>query len=762
MSYTVAVRTLCEFTAKCGDLDLRFTPAPTAAQGIAGHTQVTSRRGANYQTEVSLSGSYKGLVVRGRADGYDPARQQLEEIKTYRGDLSRQPDNHRQLHWAQAKIYAWLLCQQLALPALTVALVYFDIGSGRETLISEHFSAPSLEAFFELHCQRFLAFAEQESAHRLQRDQALTALRFPHGEFRASQRELAEAVYKAACTGQHLLAQAPTGIGKTIGTLFAQLKACPSQGLDKLFFLAAKTPGRSLALQALANVQDSAPTLSLRVVELIARDKACEHPDKACHGESCPLARGFYDRLPAARAQALTTPKLARETLRQVALTHAVCPYYLTQELVRWSDVVVGDYNYFFDLNAMLYGMTLANEWRVGVLVDEAHNLIERARAMYTAELVPTSLRLARRAAPTALKKPLERLARSWREAARAQTEAYTVYPAAPPGLINALLQTVAAIADYFAEFPNAIDAALQDFYFEALHFCRILESFDSHSLFDISLQPAVRGAPDATICLRNVVPADLLKPRFAATHSSVLFSATLSPTRFYRDLLGLDDATPTIDVSSPFDANQLAVHIVDRVSTRFAQRAASVAPLADIIAQEFARSPGNYLAFFSSYAYLEQVAAQFRQHYPDVTVWQQMRQMDESARAEFLQRFTTTSAGIGFAVLGGAFGEAVDLPGTRLIGAFIATLGQPQINAVNEQIKQRLEQLFGAGQGYDYAYFFPGLQKVVQAAGRVIRTPTDTGAVFLIDERFAKSRVRHLLPNWWRPQRYCNKTLLW
>ncbi|EXF46678.1 rad3-related DNA helicase [Pseudomonas sp. BAY1663] len=290
MSYRVAVRALCEFTAKVGDLDLRFTPSPTAQEGIAGHAQVAARRAAGYEREVALEGQYRQLTVRGRADGYDPRRNRLEEIKTFRGDLERQPANHRQLHWAQARVYGWLLCQSRGLDEIELALVYFDVVSHKETLLVEHHTADTLRDFFESLCQRFVAWAEQELAHRAERDQALRALRFPHADFRSGQRQLAEAVYKAACTGTTLMAQAPTGIGKTLATLFPQLKAFPGQRLDKLFFLAAKTSGRRLALDALQTLQRHGAT-TLRVLELIAREKSCEHPDKACHGEACPLAK---------------------------------------------------------------------------------------------------------------------------------------------------------------------------------------------------------------------------------------------------------------------------------------------------------------------------------------------------------------------------------------------------------------------------------------------------------------------------------------
>ena len=744
MSYVVAVRALCEFTAKQGDLDLRFTPSPTAQEGIAGHAVVTGRRGANYQTEVSLSGEHGSLLVRGRADGYDPDQNLLEEIKTFRGDLARMPDNHRHLHWAQVRVYGHLLCQKLGLDQVHLALVYFDIARQTETVLRELQDAASLAALFASQCQRFVAWAEQELAHRLARDTALQALQFPHPAFRPGQRDLAETIFKANSSARCVMAQAPTGIGKTIGTLFPVLKAAPQHKLDKVFYLAAKTPGRRLALDAAHTITSSAPALSLRVLELVARDKACEHPDQACHGESCPLAKGFYDRLPAARAAAANALVLDRAALREVALAHDVCPYYLGSEMAKWSDLIIGDYNYYFDLGAMLYGLTLANQWRISVLVDEAHNMVNRARQMYSAELDRSALRAARSSAlaPKTVKTALDKVARNWPAPGLA---AYEVLGAPPEKLLTALQGANAAITDHVSENPALLDPALQRFYFDAMHFARLAELFGEHSLFDAS----VADARNTTLCIRNIVPAPFLKPRFALSHSTALFSATLSPWNYYGDALGLPDNTAWVDIASPFAAEQLTVHIVERISTRFAHRASSTAPIATLLAAQYQQLPGNYLAFFSSFDYLEQVAARFAQQYPDIPTWQQPRRMNEEQREQFLGRFTLTSCGIGFAVLGGAFGEGIDLPGARLIGAFIATLGLPQMNSVNEQIRQRMQAIFG--QGYDYTYLYPGIQKVVQAAGRVIRTEHDRGVVYLIDDRFAQRDVQELLPRWWR-----------
>jgi Rad3-related DNA helicase len=376
--------------------------------------------------------------------------------------------------------------------------------------------------------------------------------------------------------------------------------------------------------------------------------------------------------------------------------------------------------------------------------------MIERARAMYTAELRPSSLRAVKRTAPVAVAKRLDKVQRSMRALIKAQEKPYQAYEECPDGLLFALQQAAAAIAEHLAESPAEVDGALQQFYFEALGFTRLAESFGTHSLFDVTLSEGGRGAAgkDAVLCIRNLIPAPFLAPRFSAARSVALFSATLSPQPFYQDALGLPENTAWIDVESPFAAEQLAVKVVNSISTRYPDRQRSVAPIARLIARQYEAQPGNYLAFFSSYDYLQMVVAEFTAQYAQIPCWQQARNMSEAERTVFLERFVPGGAGVGFCVLGGSFAEGIDLPGDRLVGAFIATLGLPQVNPINEQLKERMGQAFGAG--YDYTYLFPGIRKVVQAAGRVIRTREDKGVVYLIDDRFDQTAVRRLLPAWW------------
>jgi Rad3-related DNA helicase len=569
-------------------------------------------------------------------------------------------------------------------------------------------------------------------------------------------------VYRTAAQGRCLVAQAPTGIGKTVGTLFPTLKALPGQGIDKLAYLTCKGTGRITALAALSGLragtlhasQPAGP--SLRVLTLVPKEEGCVHPDKACHGDACPLAAGFYDRLPGARHEAVALGWLDAAAQRDIALRHGICPYYLGQELVRWADVLVGDVHHLFDGNGLLWGLMQALDWKLAVLVDEAHNLVDRARRMYSAELRLSQLRAAAQSAPGAVQGALDALVQASEDLVLDTAAPYEVLATVPDSYVQALQKAVGAMSEHFNQHPLNVGSLL-NFHFELQRFLKLVEALSDHSLFDVQTflgagadtESSVHDeAGDAALCVRNVAPACFLRPRFKALHSVTLFSATLSPPAYAIQLLGLPEDTAWIDVPPAFPAEHLRVRVADGISTRYADRDRSLAPLVAVIADQFDEAPGNYLAFFSSFDYLEKAARLLAARRPDIPYWRQERRMGAGARAEFLARFREQGQGIGFAVLGGVFAEGVDLPGSLLIGAFIATLGLPPVSVTQDHLQQRLDQLFGAGHGY--ADRVPAMQRIVQAAGRVLRTPEDRGCLWLLDDRYRRADVVALLPPWW------------
>jgi len=745
----VAVRTLCEFAARHGDLDFRYTPAPSSEEGIAGHQAIQSRRGYGYKSEYSLTGNCLGLELSGRADGYNPHQGRLEEIKTHRGDLARVRPDQRALHRAQLRAYGALLCRQENRKKLELALIYYDTGKDKETAVVEAATADELWQELETLCGIYKAWAEQEEHHREQRDALLSNLMFPFPDFRPRQRQLAETVYKNSMKAGTLLLEAPTGLGKTLGTLFPALMAMPAAKQDRLFYLTCRNTARQLALDAvdkLRSAQDELQPWPLRTLELVAKDDACEHPDKACHGDSCPLAKGFFDRLPEARAEAAQTKgTLKQETLATIAAGHDICPYFLAQEMARWCDLVVGDVNRLFDQSALLHGLIRQNHWKTSVLVDEAHNLVDRGRGMYSVRLEQQRLLKVKKTAPKPVKSALDRTARAWQSLIRDQDTDHdrpVFLESLPAQLLGALQAMVSTLTDYLADHPP--DLALQEVMFESVAFMKLADTFGDHSLCEF--QRSGRG--QASLTIQNLIPADFLKDRFAAAQSVLLFSATLSPGVYYRDLLGLPDDARFTSLPSPFTAEQLQVKFTPGISTRQAHRPSSLQPIAELIASQYRERPGHYLAFFSSFKYAREVSERFAAQAPDIPQRSQQPGMSPEQRREFLAEFRKPEGSVAFAVLGGVFSEGIDLPGDQLIGAFVATLGLPPFDPWHEILKGRLEQRFG--EGYNYTYLIPGLQKVAQAAGRVIRTPEDRGVIWLIDDRFLQPAVNSLLPRWW------------
>ncbi|MCA0913392.1 helicase C-terminal domain-containing protein [Marinobacter nauticus] len=744
----VAVRTLCEFAARHGDLDFRYTPAPSSEEGIAGHQAIQAKRGYGYKSEYSLTGKVLGMQLSGRADGYHPHKNRLEEIKTHRGDVSRIRPHQRALHRAQLRAYGALLCRQENRKSVELALVYYDIGRDKETVLTETAKADELWQELETLCGLYKAWAEQEEHHREQRDALLANLRFPFPDFRPRQRQLAETVYKNSVRAGTLLLEAPTGLGKTLGTLFPALMATPAARQDRLFYLTCRNTARQLALEAVGRLQHARDELQpwpLRVLELVSKDDACEHPDKACHGDSCPLAKGFFDRLHDARAEAVQSKEpLSQETLANIAAGHDICPYFLAQEMARWSDLVIGDVNRLFDQSALLHGLIRQNHWQASVLVDEAHNLVDRARGMYSVQLEQQRLLKLKKTAPKPVKAALDRTARAWQALIRDHGEqAQPVFlPILPSQLLGALQAMVSVITDYLADNPP--DLALQEVMFESVAFMKLADGFGDHSLCEF--QRTGRGR--ASLTIQNLIPADFLIERFKAAHSVLLFSATLSPGVYYRDLLGLPEDARFTSLPSPFSAGQLKVEFTPGISTRQVHREASLQPVAELIAKQYRARPGHYLAFFSSFKYAKEVSDALAKQAPDIPQRSQQPGMSAEQRRQFLADFRKAEGSIAFAVLGGVFSEGIDLPGDQLIGAFVATLGLPPFDAWHEILKDRLQQRFG--EGYNYTYLIPGLQKVAQAAGRVIRTPEDRGVIWLIDDRFLKRPVRGLLPTWW------------
>ncbi len=758
--YLLGVRELALFCHRGGDIDHRFTPSPTGLEGIVGHQRIYRMRPASYQREFAVEFSRPGtpaagapaLRLRGRADGYDREQKLVEEIKTCRIDPARIPQAVSRLGLAQGRLYAAMIATQEDLPGLTVQLTWLQIDTGEEQSLQQAYTRAELDAFLEDTLARYGAWLALVVQRRAARDVSLQTLPFPHPQFRPGQRELSERVYKCIHQSGRLLLEAPTGIGKTAAVLYPALKALGTDRHDSIVFATTRISGRRAAQQAMARFTSAG--FAGNALSLMAKEQVCLSPGRACHGDDCPYARGYYDRLPVALEEAIAAPLLDPERLAGIARHHEVCPYQLSLDLTPWADVIVADVHHVFSPTANLADRLSEDGRRWTVLLDEAHGLPDRARQMYGAELTKASIMAARREAPTAVKPALDRLNRRLLELQKLawqQPESHWL-DTVPPSLGQSLEQFSEAVATSLAQDPFLLQSrpALRESYFIALQCLRVLELWGEE--FTLQL---VRGSEPQSLrlLLHCLDPARMLALRQRALHALVVFSATLTPQQWALDSLGLDASTVAWRAPSPFAEDQLQVVLATHIDTRYQQRQASLAQLALLLREWLQAEPGNCLLYFSSYQYLQSCLQEVEaQGWPrERLLWVQGRA--PQGREELLQLLEEERNVAAFCVLGGAFGEGIDLPGEQLSSVVVVGVGLPQVNSANERLRELYQRRYGAG--FAHAYHYPGLQKVSQAIGRVVRTETDRGKALLVDSRYADAACRALLPPWWSYRNY-------
>jgi DNA excision repair protein ERCC-2 len=736
----VSVRTLCEFCDRSGDIDLRYTPAPTAIEGIKGHKRLQTRRPKSYIAEFAISVDINGFQLKGRADGWDPIQNRVEEIKTHRGDLERQSKGQRALHQAQLRSYGALLCISESLQEIQLRLSYLEIASDEVTQFDEVVSAEVLIAELKQRVAQYQTWQTTLDKHRNTRQSYIESLTFPFQSFRKGQRELAEAVYKANNRAKQLLIEAPTGSGKTLGTLFPAVKALQTESLDTLLYLTTRNTARRIALDAFELIK-SVRSVPLLLVEMTSKETGCIEPDKLCQGDSCPLAKGFFDRLPTARDEAMTHHQqlFDQKALQTLAQQHRLCPYFLGQELARWADIVVADINQFLAPSAILYGFLIQDERRVTALVDESHNLISRCRDLYSLELHQSDYRFDTHNHD--LQRALDSVQRAWQQLFSERSGEQEFINYLPEKLEVALQKLCSFIGEELAIDPSSVE--LQNLLFVSSAYLKLAEQFGDHSIARVEKRRRGKGE----LAILNMDPSLFLMERWQALHSLTLFSATLKPFDYYQQLLGLNDPVSG-SLPSPFEPDQIRLTIHRGIDTRYQYRDRSIQPIAKLMVEQYQQNPGNHLLFASSFSYLNDIEKAIAEIDPDIDLHPQSTAMSNTERQAYLDSFTPTSRKLGLAVLGGLFSEGVDLPGDRLIGVSVATLGLPPFDEFHNLMRNSFDERFG--KGYEYTYLYPGMQKVIQACGRLIRTAEDRGTLTLIDPRFASPEIQAMLPSWW------------
>lgn len=537
---SIAVKTLVDFSAKSGSLKRNFTPGPTSEEGIEGHRRLASLRNKNYQTELALHAKCLGIEIRGRRDGYCPEKDCLEEIKTFYGEVERIPENQQALHWAQLKIYGWMWCLEMGVDDAHLALVYFNLQDEKEYRFEEHYSAKDLATYAKTLVRKYCQWQTLVEVRRERLVDWSNKLTFPFAEMYPPQRYFAETVYKAAALGKVLLAEAPTGTGKTLATIFPAIKAFPHTAVDKIFYLTSKSTGKQLALNQLkllvspqqdaasASLQPEELPAPLRILEITALEKACLAPDKRCDGDDCVFAKDFYTKLEKVRLLAAEMPLLDKEHLDVLAHQFDICPFYLSMEMSRWVDVVVTDINYYFDINALLFGLVKQFQWKPYLLVDESHNLIDRSRSMYTAELERRLLFAAKKHLPSSLKKAADRVNRSWLDIInKADETEFSLlnnnlperFEYALSDFINTYIQVLQQFPDHPMQKSNA-----HDFFFSLVNFVQLLEIVKNEEFDGFCLDLYAAADKQEVLTLRNVIPAGVLSARIKKAHCACFF----------------------------------------------------------------------------------------------------------------------------------------------------------------------------------------------------------------------------------------------
>jgi DNA excision repair protein ERCC-2 len=755
----VAVRTLVDFVLKSGDLEYAFQGSQRSLEGLRAHQKIQRRRPAGYEPEVAIRHSVETeslrLEISGRIDGVfrDADVMVIDEIKSTRRDLEALRDEPHPLHWGQAKTYAWMYAARHALPQIDIQLTYYHLESGRTLEIRQHFDFDALAEFGARLGDEFMAWAEGLDEWRRRRDRSLQDLDFPFGDYRAGQREMAVTVYRAIHEGVPALIQAPTGIGKTLGAVFPAVKAMGAGLTSRVFYLTARTTGQKAAEKALDLLRQAG--LHFKALTLTAKDKLCPHPESACTPDECPRACGHYDRLKGARQEAFEQVALNRATLMRLAAAHEVCPFEFSLEMALWTDMLIADYNYAFDPRVYLRRFFEEDGTDFVFLIDEAHNLVDRSREMFSAQIAKQpflDLRRELRAENPGLYRVLGRI-NAWLAAARRDCLAAggeTAVAELPEDLLPRLMRFVALAEKWLLKnVPTAWREDLLQLYFDVSAFLRVAEQYDR------SYATCRQGdARDLTLKLFCIDPSRQLAEALRRCRAAIFFSATLTPFDYFNTLFGGDERTRRLRLASPFPRRHLGLMVDGRISTYYRQRDQTAAAVVAAVADLVRARAGNYLVFFPSYAYLQMVHASFAAHHPDLGTIVQEARMDEAARDDFLARFRGDNDDtlVGFVVMGGIFGEGIDLTGDRLAGAVIVGVGLPGICLERDLIRDYFESHRRAG--FDFAYRLPGFNRVLQAAGRVIRTSRDRGVVLLLDQRYATRRYVELFPAEWAPVR--------
>jgi Rad3-related DNA helicase len=759
----IGIRELIEFTLKSGDLTPTRTSNNTAMLGARIHRKLQKQAGPDYQKEIHLKYQTKldhvDYQIEGRADGViidpDTHAVMVDEIKTSEPAFAELTNDALTRYWGQAKFYAWLLAEQQDVSEVTVQLTYFQTTTEIITRKQEVWQRPQLKEFVDQVLQEFEFWLHLRSSWDKQRNDAAEKLTFPYPKFRASQHQFAGVVYKTIAAHKILLAEAPTGTGKTIATLFPAVKSLASGLGQRIFYLTAKNSTRQVAEKTVAALNDHGA--KLKCVTITAKDKICFQTAADCPPGNCPYTDGYYNRNKDALKDLFAHEDIwDRATIERYAKKHTICPFEFSLDASLLADVVIGDYNYLFDPRVYLQRFFADPEPGNIFLIDEAHNLVSRGRDMYSSQLnedlLKPLLKAIRGHRSTAVQKlrhglkPLQTAFKSLDDLFDAD-DVPVVLAEPDEDWLDNLYQALDLLTKWLQDFQQSefLESVL-DVFFALNAFLKIFDFYGPN------YQTIVTKKPTRQLTLQCLDPSEYLQDSLHKGDASILFSATLTPLTYYQETLTAKDPDSLVyRIQSPFPlAHQLLV-CTNYIQTTYRQRAANLPNIVAALGSLAQGKIGNYLVFLPSYGFLDQVLTAFRATFPEIKTTEQISGATEAERRAFLAQFTSdpNETLVGFAVLGGAYSEGIDLQGTRLIGVAIVSVGLPGLSLENNLLKDYYQ--VKNQQGYAYAYQLPGFNNVLQASGRVIRGEQDRGVILLIDQRFASSRYRQLFPPHWQ-----------
>lgn len=752
----IAVRELVEMTLKQGSIEAgTLIGGQRLILGTLAHKKVQQAMGPHYEAEVPLSYTIQvegiDFMIEGRVDGIiqDLVGVTIDEIKSTYTSLHQIDEDYNALHWAQAKCYGYIYAVQQGLSKVDIRLTYYNLTTKGIKHLVQHHTREALEDFFYSLLTSYAREIKWQERWVEKRNISLRQYQFPFETYRKGQREMAVSIYKSIVEGNKLYVNAPTGTGKTISTLFPAIKAMGEGHVKKLFYLTAKTITRTVAENTVIMMHQAGAVL--KSITLTAKDKICPLEERKCNKEDCKFACGHFDRIDKALKDALEGCDIfTPDKVKAYAHKHCVCPFEFALDLSGYMDIIICDYNYIFDPVASLKRFQENKDKGVVILVDEAHNLTERAREMFSKQLSQQMVRQARRSLPKGLitiRQALTKIDSYLTEVEYKclNTQSYTSKE--KPKELKALVKTFVDVTDEkLQEGIGKLPTDFTDFYFETRRFLKIYEMFDHHYI----TYGEKRGA-DVYIKMFCLDPSFLMSEVLSTCQSTIFFSATLLPIEYYKYMLGgIEDKA--ISVPAVFENNQSIRLVATDVSTRYQHREESYVKIANYVHEVVKMKQGNYMIFFPSYQYMIKTYEIFCQLYQQYEVLLQKMGMTEGEKEFFLGQFThgSQTTMIGFCVLGGSFSEGIDLTGDRLIGVIVVGVGLPQIGLERDLIKYYFEEQHMAG--YHYAYTYPGMNKVLQAVGRLIRTERDAGVMLFIDDRYNTPLYKQLMPSHLKP----------